>query len=154
MGYSPQIFMPIIDEHHWFLIVFSRKENIFYILDSFPSDTRVSKIESILSILKEQLQESTPGAHEHKQGNDTETDLKDAGDEKGVKRNKQSKRTTSKLDSLELVPSACGRQVNCSNYSGTLDLARSWLEVKKLEEVYKLVTDDWYVSGNLMIIFL
>ena len=63
MGYSPQIFMPIIDEHHWFLIVFSRKENIFYILDSFPSDTRVSKIESILSILKEQLQESTPGAH-------------------------------------------------------------------------------------------
>jgi len=80
--------------------------------------------------------------------------LKDAGDEKGVKKNKQSKRTTSKLDSLELVPSACGRQVNCSNYSGTLDLARSWLEVKKLEEVYKLVTDDWYVSGNLMIIFL
>ena len=63
MGYSPQIFMPIIDEHHWFLIMFSRKENIFYILDSLPSDTRVSKIESILSILNEQLQESTLGAH-------------------------------------------------------------------------------------------
>ena len=93
-------------------------------------------------------------ADEHKQGNDTETDLKDAGDEKGVKKNKQSKRTTSKLDSPELVPSSYGRQVNCSNYSSMLDLACSWLEVKKLEEVYKLVTDDWYVSGNLMIIFL
>lgn len=55
MGYfSAQIFIPILHDHHWFLMVISRKKKI-YILDSFPSKSRVPVISEILTTLKQLL---------------------------------------------------------------------------------------------------
>lgn len=63
MGYfPPQIFIPIVHLKHWFLIVVSRIKSTIYILDSLPSESRVSVISSIISTLKKQLQQSTAGS--------------------------------------------------------------------------------------------
>jgi hypothetical protein len=55
MGYfSPQIFIPIVHDLHWFLIVISREKTI-YILDSFHSKSREPFICRILTTLKQLL---------------------------------------------------------------------------------------------------
>ena len=55
MGYfSPQIFIPIVHDLNWFLIVISREKTI-YILDSFHSKSRELVICRILTTLKQLL---------------------------------------------------------------------------------------------------
>ena len=78
--------------------------------------------------------------------------LKNAGKEERTsqKADIYCKRKRQKSVSSEMVPSACARQRPLPNLSTK---ARVWLKDKILEEVYKLVI-EWYVSGNLMIIFL
>ncbi|GJN10974.1 hypothetical protein PR202_ga29125 [Eleusine coracana subsp. coracana] len=48
------IFVPIVHDYHWFLIVISREKTI-YILDSFPSESREPVISRILMTLKQLL---------------------------------------------------------------------------------------------------
>jgi len=56
-----QIFIPVVHDDHWFLIVFSREEDTFYVLDSLPSLSRISTINGIISTLKEHLQQASVG---------------------------------------------------------------------------------------------
>ena len=58
-----------------------------------------------------------------------------------------------KLDSPEMIPSACGRQRRCSDLFKMLSMGRMWLKDEILEKVHELV-NDCFVSGNLMIILL
>ena len=60
--FPPQIFIPIVHLKHWFLIVVSHIKSTIYILNSLPSESRVSVISSIISTLKKQLQQSTAGS--------------------------------------------------------------------------------------------
>ncbi|CAD6221759.1 unnamed protein product [Miscanthus lutarioriparius] len=55
------IFIPVVHDDHWFLIVFSREEDTFYVLDSLPSLSRISTINGIISTLKEHLQQASVG---------------------------------------------------------------------------------------------
>ena len=79
--------------------------------------------------------------------------LKDAGKEERTSQKVDiycNRRKRQKPVSSEMVPSACVRQQPLSNLSTKASVC---LEDEILEEVYKLVI-EWYVSRNLMIIFL
>lgn len=63
MGHFPlQIFIPVLHEKHWFLIVISRKKDTIYILDSLPCKSREAVICGILETLQKLGKESIAGS--------------------------------------------------------------------------------------------
>ena len=58
IGYFSQIFIPVVHLNHWFFIVISILEEKIYVLDSFPSESRLQLIVEIYSRLKQYFLDS------------------------------------------------------------------------------------------------
>nr|CAE03624.2 OSJNBb0003B01.15 [Oryza sativa Japonica Group] len=59
---TDKIFIPVLHEKHWFLIVISRKKDTIYILDSLPCKSREAVICGILETLQKLGKESIAGS--------------------------------------------------------------------------------------------
>ena len=58
IGYFSRIFIPVVHLNHWFFIVISILEEKIYVLDSFPSESRLQLIVEIYSRLKQYFLDS------------------------------------------------------------------------------------------------
>ena len=58
IGYFSQIFILVVHSNHWFLIAISILEEKIYVLDSFPSESRLQLIVEIYSRLKQYFLDS------------------------------------------------------------------------------------------------